>query len=63
MSLSVPETFSCPYCMSINDIDIDIDNDVGYGQIIDCQICCSPIEITIHLDQDCLRIDAKRDDE
>lgn len=63
MSLSVPETFSCPYCMVLNDIDIDTNNDIGHVQILDCQICCSPIEVSIQLDDDRLRIDARRDDE
>ncbi|MFT4994154.1 MAG: hypothetical protein ACI965_001177 [Paraglaciecola sp.] len=33
--------------MASNDLEIDEDNDINQQQIADCQICCSPIEITI----------------
>ncbi|WP_040513880.1 CPXCG motif-containing cysteine-rich protein [Paraglaciecola polaris] len=52
MSLTSNAKFSCPYCMEINDIEIDPDNDIGQQQIADCQICCSPIEILITQDND-----------
>ncbi len=63
MSLSYAQTFECPYCMTINDIEIDQDNDIGQQQIVDCQICCSPIEVLIHDSGFGLEIIAKRDDE
>lgn len=47
MSLAHEAEFSCPYCMTVNVIEIDRHNDVGQQQIVDCQICCQPIEITI----------------
>lgn len=47
MSLTANAEFSCPYCMEINDIEIDPENDVDQQQIVDCQVCCSPIEILI----------------
>ena len=63
MSLSYAQTFECPYCMTINDIEIDQDNDIGQQQIVDCQICCSPIEVLITDNGFGLQIIAKRDDE
>jgi hypothetical protein len=33
--------------MVTNDIQIDEENDVNQQQIVDCQICCSPIEILV----------------
>jgi hypothetical protein len=33
--------------MVINDIEIDEENDLNQQQIVDCQICCSPIEIYV----------------
>ncbi len=63
MSLSRAERFECPYCMTINDIEIDQENDIGQQQIVDCQICCSPIEISILDNGFGLEIIAKRDDE
>jgi hypothetical protein len=63
MSLSRAERFECPYCMTINDIEIDEANDIGQQQIVDCQICCSPIEVLIIDNGFGLEIIAKRDDE
>jgi len=47
MSLSHETEFSCPYCMAPNALEIDASNDVGQAQIVDCQICCQPIELTV----------------
>ncbi|GLR71344.1 CPXCG motif-containing cysteine-rich protein [Agaribacter marinus] len=63
MSLSHAETFECPYCMTYNDIEIDHENDIGQQQIVDCQICCSPIEVYIEDNGFGLSIVATRDDE
>lgn len=50
MSLTASAEFSCPYCMVTNDIQIDEENDLNQQQIVDCQICCSPIEILVTSD-------------
>lgn len=63
MSLAKAESFECPYCMTINDIDIDEENDLGQQQIVDCQICCAPIEVLVFDNGFGLEIIAKRDDE
>lgn len=63
MSLSRAESFECPYCMTLNDIEVDEINDIGQQQIVDCQICCSPIEVTMFDNGFGLEIVAKRDDE
>ena len=63
MSLTETESFECPYCMTINDIEIDQQNDIGQQQIVDCQICCQPIEISIFDSGFGLEVVAKRDDE
>lgn len=47
MSLTHEQTFSCPYCMVENAIEIDPTHDIGQQQIVDCQICCQPIEVTV----------------
>ncbi|MFW8591371.1 CPXCG motif-containing cysteine-rich protein [Glaciecola sp. 2405UD65-10] len=63
MSLSRAERFECPYCMTINDIEVDEVNDFNQQQIVDCQICCSPIEVTVYDSEFGIKIVAKRDDE
>lgn len=47
MSVTTTTEFSCPYCMEDNDIEVDPDNDLNQQQIVDCQVCCNPIEITV----------------
>lgn len=61
MSLSHAEAFECPYCMTINDIEIDIINDIDQWQIVDCQICCQPIEVMVCETQDGFYCDVRRD--
>jgi hypothetical protein len=47
MSFTTNAKFSCPYCMVMNNIEIDEENDLNQQQIVDCQICCSPIEVFV----------------
>ncbi|MCC5854089.1 MAG: CPXCG motif-containing cysteine-rich protein [Idiomarina sp.] len=47
MSLAYETEFSCPYCMAPNSLEIDPLHDVDQEQIVDCQICCQPIEIRV----------------
>lgn len=61
MSLSHAESFECPYCMTINDIEIDMVNDVDQVQVVDCQICCQPIEVLVQDSQHGLMIDVRRE--
>jgi hypothetical protein len=49
--------------MTYNDLEIDEANDVGQQQIVDCQICCSPIELSIIDNGFGIEIIAKRDDD
>ncbi|WP_347564683.1 CPXCG motif-containing cysteine-rich protein [Alteromonas sp. 5E99-2] len=53
--------FECPYCMTYNDIEIDFQNDIEQTQIVDCQICCQPIDIIVHNNEFGIQIEAKRD--
>jgi len=63
MSLTRAEKIECPYCMTYNDIEIDEVNDINQQLIIDCQICCSPIEITVIEGAYGIEIIARTDDE
>jgi hypothetical protein len=49
--------------MSLNDLEVDEQNDVGQTQIVDCQICCQPIDVTILDAGDGWQIIARREDE
>ena len=63
MSLTDASQFECPYCITYNDLEIDQQNDIGQQQIVDCQICCQPIELTVLDNGFGFEIIAKRDDE
>ncbi|WP_100657911.1 CPXCG motif-containing cysteine-rich protein [Alteromonas flava] len=63
MSLTDAAQFECPYCMAYNDLEIDQQNDIGQQQVVDCQICCQPIELMLNPTEFGIEIIAKRDDE
>lgn len=48
MSLTYEAEFGCPYCMAPNSIEVDTQYDLGQQQIVDCQICCQPIEVMVN---------------
>jgi hypothetical protein len=57
-----PSLIYCPYCGE--SLEILIDDSAGNQEYIeDCQVCCSPIEISIQLDSagQILNIQSKRD--
>lgn len=55
--------FSCPYCMAPNDIEVDEINDVDQVQVVDCQVCCQPIELGVYQQGDELTINAEREND
>jgi hypothetical protein len=57
-----PSQIYCPYCGE--SLEILIDHSAGNQEYIeDCQVCCSPIEISIQIDAagQILDIQSKRD--
>lgn len=54
---------SCPYCGEVFETTADCSaGDQDY--IEDCQVCCRPILITLHVsDMALIGVEAKRDDE
>ncbi|GFD89365.1 hypothetical protein KUL152_15910 [Tenacibaculum sp. KUL152] len=63
MSLTRAMGFSCPYCMAPNDVEIDEINDVGQVQVLDCQVCCQPIELNVYQHGDELQLEATREND
>jgi len=63
MSLTRSMAFSCPYCMAPNDVEIDEVNDVSQLQVLDCQVCCQPIELSVYQQGDNLQIDVEREND
>lgn len=61
MSLTRSMAFSCPYCMAANDVEIDEVNDVGQVQVLDCQVCCQPIELGVYQQGEDLNIIAEQE--
>jgi len=54
---------SCPYCGEVFETTADCSaGDQEY--IEDCQVCCRPIVITLHVsDMTLINVEARRDDE
>lgn len=63
MSLTRAMGFSCPYCMAPNDVEIDEMYDVGQTQVLDCQVCCQPIELSVYQHGDDISIQAEREND
>ncbi len=63
MSLTRAMAFSCPYCMAPNDVEIDEINDIGQVQVLDCQVCCQPIELSVFQQGENLHVEAKREND
>lgn len=63
MSLTRAMRFSCPYCMASNDVEIDEINDVGQVQVLDCQVCCQPIELAVYQHGDEIELEAIREND
>lgn len=63
MSLTTPLIFHCPYCMEPNEVGVDEINDVDVMQVLDCQICCQPIEMTVYREGDSLAAQVEREND
>ena len=49
--------------MAPNDVEIDEINDVGQVQVLDCQVCCQPIELATYQYGDDIQIEAEREND
>lgn len=56
--------FSCPYCGESNSIEIYSSDGSKQNFIVDCEVCCRPIQIKATFDSDGkVSIDVKNDEE
>ncbi|MEO6694494.1 MAG: CPXCG motif-containing cysteine-rich protein [Ignavibacteria bacterium] len=39
----------CPYCGEANSIEIDLSEGSSQNFVRDCEVCCRPIELSIHI--------------
>jgi hypothetical protein len=52
----------CPYCGE--SVEITVDGSLEQQSYVeDCSVCCRPIELSVTVINDEVRVDAKRDDE
>lgn len=63
MSVTDASVFSCPYCMQINDIDIDVQHDLGQTLVVDCQVCCQPILVDVGMLDEQLTLSVRQENE
>lgn len=50
------KVFRCPWCEAPNEIFIDVSGGLDQQFEEDCQICCRPITLRIHIDPETLRV-------
>ncbi len=46
-SFSKEKSFPCPYCGSLNYIQLDNTASSLYNQVVDCEVCCRPIVVRL----------------
>ena len=51
-------TFSCPYCMAHNSVEIDLSCDLEQQLTLDCQTCCQPITLDVGMVEGQLQLNA-----
>jgi hypothetical protein len=49
--------------MAPNEVEIDEMYDVGQVQVLDCQVCCQPIELKVYQHGDELELEAIREND
>jgi hypothetical protein len=49
--------FQCAWCFEENELDIDISAGKDQEYEEDCQVCCRPNTIHVHIDDDAINID------
>ncbi|MBP9854615.1 MAG: CPXCG motif-containing cysteine-rich protein [Candidatus Omnitrophica bacterium] len=52
MPISEEYFYACPYCSSENSLLVDYSGGSTQKFITDCEICCRPISIKLHLNED-----------
>ena len=50
------KTFRCAWCFEINEIFVDISGGENQEYVEDCQVCCRPNTIRVHIDVDSHRV-------
>jgi hypothetical protein len=53
-----PSSFVCPHCAQINDTAVDLSQGARqtYGE--DCQVCCRPLMLQVHVEDGEAWVDA-----
>lgn len=57
------KTFQCAWCFEVNEIFVDIS--AGEDQVYeeDCQVCCRPNTIHVHIDLDTHQVEVENEAE
>ena len=64
MSFLEHSEFSCPYCGAGNSLEVDFTGGRRQKFVVDCEACCSPIVILLHLaGQEIIGLDVRRENE
>ena len=52
MPLELDATYTCPYCGELNYTGVDPSAGARQRYVEDCPVCCSPILLSVRIDQD-----------
>ncbi len=64
MSLEEFDNFLCPYCGQSNQAAVDFTQGPLQEFIVDCEVCCAPIQLTIRTrGEEIVSIEARRENE
>jgi len=64
MSLEQHEQFLCPHCGSPNTLFIDFTEGENQEFVVDCEVCCAPIAVSLKLDgENVLAVEVKKENE
>ncbi len=54
-------TFLCPYCGQRNDVAIDPGGGADQRWVTDCEVCCRPIVVRVHMEENESTLMAERE--
>ena len=54
----------CPYCGESMEIEVDLSGGMTQNYVEDCQVCCRPWQVKLHVDTDgYASLELKREDD
>lgn len=61
MNVESSASFPCPCCAEDNVIPVDISAGSRQEFVVDCQVCCAPIAVTVRIRGESVELEARRE--